>query len=215
MVERAQTRGEEIANSISHGVSLLAAVVAMPILIVVSAQQGTAINIVGATVFAASMLLLYGASTLYHAIAHPGAKRVFRKLDHGAIYLLIAGTYTPFVLVPLRGPWGWSLFGVIWGLAVLGIAVESVSGGSRKIARIVIYLAMGWLVIVAARPLVQKLPSAATAWLAAGGLFYSGGVVFYAADKRFKHAHGMWHIFVMAGSVAHYVAILLYVAPPT
>jgi len=205
--------GERL-NSISHLIGAALALVGLVVLVVIAARQGDPWKIVSFSIYGTTLVLLYVFSTLYHSV--PGdAKKIFRTLDHNAIYLLIAGTYTPFVLGPLRGPWGWSLFGVIWGLAVLGIAVESFSGGSRKIARIAIYLAMGWLVIVAARPLVQQLPSAATAWLAAGGLFYSGGVVFYAADKRIKHAHGVWHVFVMAGSAAHYVAVLLYVAPQT
>lgn len=205
--------GERL-NSISHLIGAVLALLGLIVLVVIAARQGDPWKIVSFSIYGTTLVLLYVFSTLYHSV--PGdSKKIFRTLDHVAIYLLIAGTYTPFVLGPLRGPWGWSLFGVIWGLAVLGIALESVSGGSHKIARIVIYLAMGWLVIVAARPLVQELPPVATAWMAAGGLFYSGGVVFYAADKRLKHAHGVWHIFVMAGSAAHYVAVLLYVAPPT
>ena len=204
--------GERL-NSISHLVGAALAAVGLIVLVVVAARQGDPWKIVSFSIYGATLVLLYVFSTLYHSV--PGnAKSFFRKLDHNAIYLLIAGTYTPFVLIPLRGPWGWSLFGVIWSLAVLGIAMESFPGESRKIVRIVIYLAMGWLVIIAARPLVQQLPNGALAWLAAGGLFYTGGVVFYAADKRIKHAHGVWHIFVMAGSAAHYLAVLLYVAPP-
>ena len=204
--------GERL-NSISHLIGAALAAAGLVALVVIAARQGDPWKIVSFSIYGTTLVLLYLFSTLYHSV--PGtAKSIFRKLDHNAIYLLIAGTYTPFVLGPLRGPWGWSLFGVIWGLAVLGIAVESWSGGSRKVVRIAIYLAMGWIVIVAARPLVQQLPGAAMVWLAVGGLLYSGGVVFYAADKRIKHAHGIWHIFVMAGSAAHYVAVLLYVAPP-
>lgn len=204
--------GERL-NSISHLVGAALAAVGLIVLVVVAARQGDPWKIVSFSIYGATLVLLYVFSTLYHSV--PGnAKGFFRKLDHNAIYLLIAGTYTPFVLIPLRGAWGWSLFGVIWGLAVLGIAMESFPGESRKIVRITIYLAMGWLVIIAARPLVQQLPNGALAWLTAGGLFYTGGVVFYAADKRIKHAHGVWHIFVMAGSAAHYLAVLLYVAPP-
>lgn len=204
--------GERL-NSISHLVGAALAAVGLVILVVAAARQGDPWKIVSFSIYGTTLVLLYVFSTLYHSV--PGnAKSVFRKLDHNAIYLLIAGTYTPFVLIPLRGPWGWTLFGVIWGLALLGIAMESFPGESRKIVRIAIYLAMGWLMIIAARPLVQRLPNGALAWLAAGGLCYSGGVAFYAADKRIKHAHGVWHIFVMAGSAAHYLAVLLYVAPP-
>ena len=205
-------RGEWV-NSISHLIGAVLAVAGLVVLVVVAARQGDPWKIVSFSIYGTTLVLLYVFSTLYHSL--PGkAKRVFQKLDHNAIYLLIAGTYTPFVLVPLRGSWGWSLFGVIWGLAFLGIAVEFVSGGSRRIVRIVIYLAMGWLVVIAARPLVQQLPSGCLALMAAGGLLYSGGVAFYAADKRLKHAHGVWHVFVIAASAAHYLAVLLYVAPP-
>ena len=204
--------GERL-NSISHLVGAVLAAVGLVVLVVIAARQGDPWKIVSFSIYGTTLVLLYLFSTLYHSV--PGnAKSIFRKLDHNAIYLLIAGTYTPFVLIPLRGPWGWTLFGVIWGLALLGIAMESFPGESRKIVRIAIYLAMGWLVIVAARPLVQRLPNGALAWMAVGGLCYSGGVAFYAADKRIKHAHGIWHIFVMAGSAAHYLAVLLYVAPP-
>jgi len=203
--------GERL-NSISHLIGAALAVAGLVVLVVIAARQGDPWKIVSFSIYGTTLVLLYVFSTLYHSL--PGnAKNIFRKLDHNAIYLLIAGTYTPFVLVPLRGAWGWSLFGVIWGLAVLGIAMELVSGGSRKIVRIVIYLAMGWLVIIAARPLVQQLPGGALALMAAGGLLYSGGVVFYAADKRLEHAHGVWHVFVIAASAAHYLAVLLYVAP--
>ena len=210
MVERAQTRGEEIANSISHGVSLLAAVVAMPILIVVSAQQGTAINIVGATVFAASMLLLYAASTLYHAIAHPGAKRVFRKLDHGAIYLLIAGTYTPFTLGALGGPWGWTLFGLVWGLAGIGVALKAFDRMTHPIASTVLYLVMGWLVLIALGPLVERVATGGLVLLAAGGFAYTLGVVFFVLDSRLRYGHFVWHLFVAAGTACHFFAVMYY-----
>jgi hemolysin III len=204
-------KGERV-NSISHLIGAGLAIAGLVVLVVVAARQGDPWKIVSFSVYGTTLVLLYVFSTLYHSL--PGnAKSIFRKLDHNAIYLLIAGTYTPFVLVPLRGVWGWSLFGVIWGLAVLGIAMEFTSGGSRKAVRIVIYLAMGWLVIVAVRPLIEKLPNGALVLLAVGGLLYSGGVAFYAADKRIKHAHGAWHVFVMAGSAAHYLAVLLYVAP--
>jgi hemolysin III len=203
--------GERI-NSISHLIGAALAAAGLVVLVVAAARQGDPWKIVSFSVYGTTLVLLYVFSTLYHSL--PGrAKIIFRKLDHNAIYLLIAGTYTPFLLVSLRGVWGWSLLGVIWGLAALGIAMEFASGGSRKIVRIVIYLAMGWLVIIAARPLVRQLPIGAVVLLATGGLLYSGGVAFYAADKRLEHAHGVWHVFVIAASAAHYLAVLLYVAP--
>ncbi len=210
MSEREQSRGEEIANSVSHGVALLAAIVAMPVLIVVSAQQGTAINIVGATVFAASMLLLYGASTLYHAIAHPRAKRVLRKLDHGAIYLLIAGTYTPFTLGALGGPWGWTLFGLVWALAGVGVALKAFDRMSHPVASTVLYLVMGWLVLIALGPLVERVATGGLILLAAGGFAYTLGVIFFALDSRLRYGHFVWHLFVAAGTACHFFAVLHY-----
>jgi hemolysin III len=156
------------------------------------------------------MILLYGASTLYHSV-RGAAKRVLVKFDHCAIYLLIAGTYTPFALVTLRGPWGWSLFGVVWGLAVVGI-VKELSLGRERVPSVPLYVAMGWLALIAAVPLVRELPWAALAWLVAGGLCYTGGIVFYANDERWRHAHGVWHLFVLAGTACHFVTVMLYVA---
>jgi hemolysin III len=149
-------------------------------------------------------------SALYHSLRGK-AKDVFRKLDHHAIYLLIAGTYTPFTLVTLRGAWGWSLFGVIWGLAVLGIVVDSLPQKGLRILPVVIYLLMGWLVLMALKPLLQALPSMGFVWLLVGGLFYTGGVVFYALDERVRHFHGIWHLFVLMGSISHYITVLFYV----
>jgi len=203
--------GERL-NGLSHLVGASAAVAGLVVLVVIAARQGDPWKIVSFSIYGSTLVLLYLFSTLYHSL-RGDAKKLFRKLDHHAIYLLIAGTYTPFVLVTLRGGWGWSLFGVVWGLAVAGIAAETVAGGTGKLLRIGIYLAMGWLVLIALRPLVRQLPGPAVAWLAAGGLLYTLGVVFYAFDKRIPHGHGIWHLFVMAGSTAHFVAVLLYVAP--
>ena len=210
MNERAQSLGEEIANSVSHGVSLLAAVAALPVL-VVSCSGGTVASLVGAIVFGVTMLLLYTASTLYHALPAGRAKEIFNKLDHGAIYVFIAGSYTPFCLVTLRGPWGWSLFGVVWTLALLGIAQElRPSRGGRKLS-LAIYIVMGWVALVALVPMLKALDTAGFAWVAAGGIFYTVGIVFYVLDTRLRHAHGVWHLFVMAGSAAHFFAIAFYV----
>jgi hemolysin III len=205
---RAQSRGEEIANSVSHGVGFVLALVAAPVLVMSATRHGAA-AIVGASVFAASLALLYLASTLYHALPDSRAKRVFRVLDHVAIFLLIAGTYTPFTLGVLRGPWGWSLFGVIWGLAVLGIVLKSTLGPRHAKLSTLVYLAMGWLIVIAARPLVLHMPGTGLTWLLAGGLAYTGGVVFYAA-RRVPYAHFLWHLAVLGGTVCHFVAVWRY-----
>ena len=210
--DRPQTLGEEIANSVSHGVALILGIVGVPVLIVTAVRRGNAASVVSAVVFAATIVLLYLASTLYHAFPFQRAKRVFKILDHSAIYLLIAGTYTPFTLVVLRGAWGWSLFGAVWGLAVLGIALKSVGGLRYPILSPILYIAMGWIVIVAIEPLREKLPPAGLAWLLAGGIAYTGGVAFFAADRRVKYAHFVWHLFVIAGTTCHFIAVLLYAA---
>ncbi len=205
---RAQTRGEEIANSISHGTGFLAALIALPVLVVGAVQHGTA-ALVGAGTFAATMALLYLTSTLYHALAPNRAKRVFQILDHGAIYLLIAGTYTPFTLGALRGPWGWTLFGLIWALAGAGIALKAVGGVRHPRLSTGLYLAMGWLILVAAQPLWRAVPGWGLFWLAAGGVAYTAGVGFYAA-RHMRYAHFVWHLFVLAGSACHFIAVLRY-----
>jgi hemolysin III len=207
---RAQGLGEEIANSVSHGVGFLAALVAAPFLVRAALRHGTA-AVVGASVFAASMALLYLSSTLYHALAENRAKRVFHVLDHGAIFLLIAGTYTPFTLGVLRGPWGWALFGTIWALAVAGIVVKSVRGMRHPRLSTALYVAMGWVIVVAARPLWLAMPAWGLFWLLAGGVAYTGGVAFYAA-RRLRYAHFVWHLFVLAGTGCHFIAVLRYAA---
>jgi len=209
--EHHQTPGEEIANSISHGLALLLAIVGTPVLIVMTARGGTAWNTVGVSVFAASLLLLYLASTLYHALTHDRAKRVFRVLDHGAIFLLIAGTYTPFTLGVMRGPWGWTLFGLIWALAAFGIAMKAIYGARFLWVSIALYLIMGWLVVIATPYVLQRIPLSGLIWIVAGGLAYTGGVGFFAAH-RVRYSHTAWHLFVIAGSVCHFFAVLWYSA---
>ena len=210
--ERPQSLGEEIANSVSHGVALLAALVATPVLIVAAVRRGDAAGIAGASVFAFTMLLLYFTSTLYHALARNRAKPVFQVLDHGAIFLLIAGTYTPFTLGALRGPWGWTLFGLVWSLAVAGVVLKAVAGVRFPKLSTYLYLAMGWLALIAIRPLWLHVPAWGFFWLLAGGLAYTGGVVFYATDERIRYHHFIWHLFVVAGTACHFVAVLLYAA---
>jgi len=198
-------------NSISHLLGAVLALAGLVVLVVVAARQGDAWKIVSFSLYGATLFLMYGFSTLYHSL-RGRAKTIFRRFDHLAIYLLIAGTYTPFTLVTLRGVWGWSLFGVVWGLAVAGMTLEYLPRRGARILPVVIYLGMGWLALLALRPLLQALPPAGFVWLVAGGLFYTIGVLFYALDERLKHAHGVWHLFVLAGSASHYFAILRYVA---
>jgi len=211
MTERPQTLGEEIANSVSHGLALLAALVAAPILIVAVSPLSAA-NIVGACVFAATMVLLYFTSMLYHALPQGRAKRVFMKLDHGAIYLFIAGSYTPFALGVMGGAWGWTLFGLVWAMAAAGIALKAFDRLSHPWLSTGLYLAMGWLVLIAAVPLVERVASMGLVLLVAGGLAYTVGVVFFMLDSRVRYAHAVWHAFVAAGTGLHYFAVLGYAA---
>jgi len=198
-------------NSISHLIGAVAALAGLVIVVVVAAQQGDPWKIVSFSVYGTTLFFLYAVSTLYHSL-RGRAKRIFRKLDHYSIYFLIAGTYTPFTLVTLRGAWGWTIFGVIWGLAVVGIALESLPQQGNRVLSLVVYILMGWLVLVALKPLLEALPWAGFVWLLLGGIFYTGGVAFYLFDEKIRHFHGVWHLFVLAGSVSHYVTILFYVA---
>jgi hemolysin III len=211
MTERPQTLGEEIANSVSHGVALVAAIAAVPILIDATRLLGAA-NVVGAVVFAATMVLLYLTSTLYHALPPGRAKRVFMKLDHGAIYLFIAGSYTPFALGVLGGPWGWTLFGVVWAIAAVGVTLKAFDRLSHPWLSTGLYLVMGWLALIAAAPLVERMPEPGLALLLAGGLAYTVGVVFFMLDSRLRYAHTVWHGFVAAGTGFHFFAVLNYAA---
>jgi len=208
--KRQQSLGEEIANSISHGVGFLGAAAITPILILAAVPIG-APGIVGASVFGATMMLLYLSSTLYHAFPHNKTKRVFQIFDHGAIFLLIEGTYTPFTLSVLQGAWGWTLFGIVWGLAILGVVLKSVGGAGTGKLSTALYLGIGWLAIIAAKPLWDSLQAWGLFWLIAGGVMYSAGVLFYANDHRIRYAHFIWHLFVLAGTACHVVAILGYV----
>ena len=198
-------------NSISHFIGAIAALVGLIVVVVIAAQQGDLWKIISFSVYGTTLFLLYTISTLYHSL-RGRAKQIFRKLDHLSIYLLIAGTYTPFTLVTLRGVWGWWLFGVIWGLAVVGMALEALPQKGNRILSIVVYVLMGWLVLVALKPLLAALPLAGFIGLLLGGIFYTGGIVFYLFDEKVRHFHGIWHLFVLAGSVSHYLTILLYVA---
>ncbi len=209
--ERPQSPGEEIANSVSHGVGLLAAVVAGPVLVVDAVQRGGATGVIGASVFAATVGLLYLASVLYHALPPNRAKRVFQVLDHSAIFLLIAGTYTPFTLGVLHGAWGWSLFGLVWSLALAGILLQATRGVRYPRFSLGLYLAMGWVFLIALKPLWLLMPAEGLFWLLSGGIAYTAGVAFYAAE-RVRYSHFIWHLFVLAGTACHFIAVLCYAA---
>jgi hemolysin III len=202
-------RGERL-NSITHLLGSVLALIGFIFLVVRAALTGDPWKIITFSIFGATLVALYTSSALYHSIQGT-SKKFFQKFDHSAIYLLIAGSYTPFTLVTLRGAWGWSLFGVVWGLAVIGILQDLLFAKRKGILSVVIYLLMGWIAMVAVRPLSRALPGAGMTWLVTGGLFYTVGVVFYALDKKLVHSHGIWHLFVLAGSVCHYFTILLYV----
>jgi hemolysin III len=204
------SRGEEIAHAITHGLGTLGGVAGLVILVVQATTRGDARTVVGVTVFGVSILVLYAASTLFHALTAARAKFVFELLDHGAIYLLIAGTYTPFALVALGGAWGWTLFGLSWGLATLGIVYEVVWRRPWKRLSLVFYLALGWLVVIAVRPLADALPSRALLLLGLGGVAYSAGAVFY-AWRAFPYHHAVWHLFVLTGTALHYLCVLRFV----
>ena len=210
--KRTQSRGEELANSLSHGFGLIAALVASPFLVLHAVRQGDAGFMVGASIFAATMVLLYLASTLYHALPVGRAKRVFRVIEHSAIFLLIAGTYTPFTLGVLRGTWGWTLLGLVWGIAVTGVVLKALNRLTHPILTTSLYLLMGWLIVIAAEPLSVRVPPSGLLWLVAGGLAYTLGVIFFALDSRLRYGHFIWHLFVMAGTACHYFAVLGYAA---
>ena len=208
---RAQSPGEEIANSVSHGLGLLAAMVAAPVLIVDAVQRGEVQGVIGASVFSFTVGLLYLASMLYHALPPNRAKRVFRVLDHSAIFLLIAGTYTPFTLGVLHGPWGWSLLALVWSLALGGVAFKAIFGVRYLGFSVGLYLAMGWVALIALKPLWLLMPAAGLFWLLSGGIAYTVGVAFF-ASHRVRYSHFVWHLFVLAGTACHFIAVLRYAA---
>ncbi|MCK4586872.1 MAG: hemolysin III family protein [Gammaproteobacteria bacterium] len=204
--------GEKL-NTITHLVGAVAALAGLVILVVFAALKGDPWKIVSFSVYGTTLFGLYVVSTLYHGSGGK-LKETLSILDHQAIYLLIAGTYTPFTLVTLRGTWGWSLFGAIWGIAALGIVLDALPTvrKGRRILPVILYVVMGWLILIALGPLLRHLPMMGFWWLAAGGLFYTLGIVFYALSDKLIHAHGIWHLFVIVGSVCHYISIFMYVA---
>lgn len=211
-MEARYTVGEEAANVATHAVGLLASVVGVVVLVYLGVARGEILHVASAGVYGATLVALYAASTLYHAFRRPGVKRVLRVLDHCAIYLLIAGTYTPFVLVGLGGGWGWSLFGAIWAMAAAGIVFKVFATGRFAVISTAAYVAMGWLGVVALGPLVRSLSGAALVWLLAGGIAYTAGTLFY--HRKVPYSHALWHVFVLIGSVCHFVAIALHVLVP-
>ena len=207
------TLGEEIANSVSHGVGSVFAVAGTAVAILWAALYGNVYSVVSAAIYGATLIVLYTMSTLYHAFTNKTVKRVFRVFDHCSIFLLIAGTYTPYLLVTLNGPTGWTLFGIIWGATILGIVLNSISLERFKKLSMICYLAMGWLIIAYFKPLTDALGfMPATFLLLLGGVLYSIGAIFYCMDK-IRYMHGVWHLFVLGGSVLHYLSILIYVLP--
>jgi hemolysin III len=210
--QREQSLGEEIANSISHGIGLIAALAATPPLIMEAISRGLPGYVVGVSVFATTMVLLYLASTIYHALPAGKTKRVFRIIEHSAIFLLIAGTYTPFTLGVLRGAWGWTLFGLVWGIALAGVAFKVFQKIPHPGISTGLYLFMGWLILIAAYPMYERVPLSGLLWLVAGGVAYTAGVVFFVTDSRLRYGHFIWHLFVMTGTACHYWAVFRYAA---
>ena len=202
----------EWTNIATHGVGLALSIAGLAILVVLASRYGSARHVVACSIYGTTLVVLYLASTAYHTVQAPRAKRVLQVIDHSAIYLLIAGTYTPFTLVALRGPWGWSLFGVVWSLALLGVLFKLFFTGRLRILSVVLYLAMGWLSLVAIKPLVANLSAAALAWLFGGGAAYTLGVIFF-AWKRIPHHHAIWHVFVMIGSICHFISVMYFIIP--
>jgi hemolysin III len=202
---------EERFNSISHMIGIVGSIVGLILLVVMASRQGDPLKIFSFSIYGFTLIMLYVFSTLYHSL-FGRAKTVFRKLDHNAIYLLIAGTYTPFTLVMLRGDWGWFVFGIIWSLAILGIMLDSMPRKGRRILPVILYLFMGWMALFAFKPLLKIFPPAGLMWLLVGGIFYTAGIFFYARGRKKRYFHGVWHLFVLTGSTCHFLSVFLYVA---
>jgi hemolysin III len=210
---RGQSLGEEIANAVSHGLGFLLAIASLPILVYHAAQRGTAVNVVAASVFAGTMILLYLISALYHALPPGRAKLWLNRMDHAAIYLFIAGSYTPFALGVLRGSWGWALFAIVWAAAALGVTIKLLNRLRHPLWSTGLYVAMGWLALIAAGPMMDRMSLAGLGWLLAGGLSYTLGAVVFLVDHRVRYAHFVWHLFVLGGSACHFFAALWYALP--
>lgn len=206
------SNGEEIAHTITHGIGVLLSIGGLVLLVAYSTLYGDKWHIISSSIYGATLILLYTSSTLYHGIPHPDAKRVLRQFDHAAIFLLIAGTYTPFTLVNLRGNWGWTLFGLVWGLAIVGMLLELATRQRYPRLSLALYLGLGWLVVIAIEPMLENVNSGGLVLLLAGGLSYSLGVIFY-VRKQLAYHHAIWHVFVLAGSILHFLAVFFYVIP--
>jgi len=209
---RLYSLGEEIAHSVTHGIGTGLSIAGLTILLVLAILYGDVYQIVSFSIYGAALIFLYLASTLYHSFQHPRVKHVFKVIDHSAIYLLIAGTYTPFLLVAIRGLWGWTLMVIVWGLAILGISLKTLFIHRFQTLSVLAYILLGWLSVVATKELLASIPLGGLIWLALGGVVYTVGVIFYAA-KKIPYTHAIWHLFVLGGSICHYFAILLYLAP--
>lgn len=203
---------EEIANCATHGVGLILSIAGLTALVIMTAHYGDAWRLVSCTVFGASLVALYAASTLYHGFRNPRLKEIFRVVDHSCIYLLVAGTYTPITLTHLRGGWGWTLFGLVWGCAAVGLCVKLFAMKKFNALSTLAYVLMGWLAVIAIKPMIEHVPTGCLVWLLVGGLFYTFGVIFYALDRK-PYFHTIWHMFVLAGSIAHFCAVALYILP--
>jgi hemolysin III len=206
-----QTRQEEVWNAVSHGIGVLLGIIALVLMVVLAAEHHHPMAVVSCAIYGTTLIILYLASTLYHALRKPELKKLFKVIDHSSIYLLIAGTYTPFTLVTLEGPWGWALFGIIWGLTAIGLIFKFFFTGRFEFISVVLYLSMGWLIVIAIKPLIEALPFAGLMWMLAGGLCYTGGVAFYVVDDKYHFTHFLWHLCVLAGSVCQFIAVLGYV----
>jgi len=210
MIQNRYSIGEEIAHTVTHGIGILFSIAGLAVVVAFSSLNGDAWHITSTSIYGTTLILLYTASSLYHGIPYSRAKQLLRKFDHTAIFLLIAGTYTPFTLVNLRGPWGWSLFGLVWGLAIIGVVLELICSKRYKRLSISLYLGLGWLILIAIKPMLATVETGGLVLLLAGGLCYSLGVIFY-VWKKLKYHHAIWHLFVLAGSAIHFFSVLFYV----
>ncbi len=210
MIQNRYSIGEEIAHTVTHGIGILFSIAGLAVVVAFSSLNGDAWHITSTSIYGTTLILLYTASSLYHGIPYSRAKQLLRKFDHTAIFLLIAGTYTPFTLVNLRGPWGWSLFGLVWGIAIIGVVLELICSKRYKRLSISLYLGLGWLILIAIKPMLATVETGGLVLLLAGGLCYSLGVIFY-VWKKLKYHHAIWHLFVLAGSAIHFFSVLFYV----
>ncbi|GAB4220734.1 MAG TPA: hemolysin III family protein [Spirochaetota bacterium] len=208
-----QTKREEIANVITHSIGIALGIAGLAILVVFASIKGDPWKIVSFSIYGASIIILYSASTIYHSIKNVTLKKIFQIVDHSSIFILIAGTYTPFVLVNMRGPWGWTLFGLVWGLAISGIIIKSFLGTGGDKLSTVVYLAMGWIIVIAFKKMITSIPLMGIVWLVIGGLCYSLGAIVFLLENNMPFNHPVWHLFVLAGTVTHFFGILFYVLP--